>query len=217
MKQITFNVQRTAFVPFLGDLSEETEFVWILLHGYRQSARDFLTLFSSEVTPYRCMIAPEGLSKFYSKGGDGPVVASWMTKENRAAEIEDYLAYLTNVLNYVVSKSPKAGIFLLGFSQGAATAARFFCQAESNLVNSLILWGGVFPPDIVFGYKAEAVARPIFLVKGSSDPYLQENIKLPEFANHAIQIVFEGGHELPSDEIRRITQHVENVYVDQAN
>ncbi len=163
------------------------------------------------------MIAPEGLSKFYSKGGDGPVVASWMTKENRAAEIEDYLAYLTTVLNYVADKAPKAGIFLLGFSQGAATAARFFCQAESNLVNSLVIWGAVFPPDIEFGLKIGAEARPIFIMKGSSDPFLPENIKLPDFAHHAIQIVFDGGHELPPHEIRKLIQRVENCYVDQAN
>ncbi len=217
MDQLTFTVQRTAFVPLLGNLSDETEFVWIMLHGYRQSARDFLALFSTEVAAHRCFLAPEGLSRFYSKGGEGAVVASWMTKENRASEIDDYLGYLATVLNFVVEKAPKARVFLLGFSQGAATAARFFCHTESHSVHSLILWGAVFPSDIEFSLKEKKEARPIFLVNGSADPYLPSKLQLPDFAKHAIEIAFDGGHELPLNEIRNTIYRVEIAHVDQAN
>lgn len=200
-----------------GNLSKETEFVWILLHGYRQSAQEFLALFANETAPNRCILAPEGLSKFYSKGGEGPVVASWMTKENRSSEIQDYLAYLNTVLNHVREKAPQAGVFLLGFSQGAATAARFFCQAESKAVHSLVLWGAVFPPDIEFNLEERNKVQSIFLINGSFDPYYPKSPIIPDFAKHAVRIVFEGGHELPPFEIKNTFQRIEQTYVAQTN
>ncbi|MBK9635339.1 MAG: hypothetical protein IPO64_12805 [Bacteroidetes bacterium] len=43
------------------------------------------------------VIAPEALSKGYIDGLTGRVGASWMTKEDRTNEIQDYINYLESV------------------------------------------------------------------------------------------------------------------------
>jgi hypothetical protein len=45
----------------------------------------------------RIIIAPEGLSRFYRKGFSGDVVASWMTKDDRLDDMEDYVRYLNDL------------------------------------------------------------------------------------------------------------------------
>ena len=95
---------------------------WVVLHGYGQLASRFLRGFESIATPTRLVVAPEGLSRFYLDAGAGRVGASWMTKEDRAHEIEDYLAYLAQVRAALI---PPVPLTILGFSQGVATAARW--------------------------------------------------------------------------------------------
>ena len=95
---------------------------WVVLHGYGQLASRFLRSLESLATPSRLVVAPEGLSRFYLDAGGGKVGASWMTKEDRVREIEDYLAYLDLVRATLM---PPVPLTILGFSQGVATAARW--------------------------------------------------------------------------------------------
>jgi predicted esterase len=198
------SVARTAQVEFLGDLSESTQSVWIVLHGYGQTAADFLTHFSELEDSKRCIFAPEGLSKFYLKGVAGTVGASWMTKHNRDHEIQDYLLYLGQLLDHVALYAPNAAVFLLGFSQGAATAARFFRSQHPNPIAGLVLWAAVFPPDLALPAPGLMDSNRVYLVYGISDPYLAAHIAEPQPFLKPHLWPFDGGHEVQPQVLREV-------------
>ena len=137
-------VSRQARIWTLGGDGSDAVIFWVVLHGYGQLAEFFVRKFGAIASEHRMIIAPEGLSRFYTQGFSGRVGASWMTREMRSEEIEDYLAYLDRVYDEI---PPEAQVYLLGFSQGAATAARWFYSGRRKL-KGLVLWCGVFPPDL---------------------------------------------------------------------
>ena len=144
MQKHNLSVQKTARIFSLGDLETATE-IWIVLHGYAQLSLDFLNGFEEIVTSDRAIIAPEGLHRFYKKGFYGDVVASWMTKEDRLDDIQDYVSYLDQVVSTFIK--PNQRITLFGFSQGVATACRWLADGIIKPDN-VVLWAGTFPQDI---------------------------------------------------------------------
>ncbi|MEI6312193.1 MAG: hypothetical protein WCP57_08045 [Bacteroidota bacterium] len=121
MEQHKISVEKTARVFTLGnpDASE----VWILLHGYGMQASQMITYIEELPNENLFFIAPEGLSRFYWKGFEGNVVASWMTKEDRQDEINDYIKYLNQLIDIYQLNTKKINV--LGFSQGVATMSRW--------------------------------------------------------------------------------------------
>src|SRR5207237_10690301 len=99
----------------------------------------------------RHLVAPEGLSRFYVGEGatERRVGASWMTREDRLAEIEDYVRYLDAVYDDVFGRLDRARVTVhaLGFSQGAATVSRWTAMGTSR-IDRVLLWGGELPPDL---------------------------------------------------------------------
>src|SRR5258705_7905505 len=73
--------------------------VWFVLHGYGQLAARFLSRFEPLDDGGRLIVAPEALSRFYltEDSAERRVGASWMTREDRLTEIEDYVQYLEAV------------------------------------------------------------------------------------------------------------------------
>ncbi len=140
-------ITRTAHLYQLGDLSAATRHLWIVCHGYGQLAKYFIRHFEVLADPETVVIAPEGLSKFYLQGFSGRVGAAWMTKEERLADIEDYVGYLNQVLEDALQMAPSAEVHVLGFSQGAATVCRWLAQLQKP-VKELVLWAGIFPEDL---------------------------------------------------------------------
>jgi hypothetical protein len=72
----------------LGEINDDTEQVWFVIHGYGQLAHYFIRKFALLENKNTCIIAPEGLSRFYvnelKEGGfrnSDRVGATWMTKE----------------------------------------------------------------------------------------------------------------------------------------
>jgi predicted esterase len=141
-------VPRSARYHMLGERRGADE-IWIVLHGYSQLAATYLKWFEPVARPGRLIVAPEGLSRsYFEEGGARRVGASWMTKEDREAEIEDYVRYLDLLADELVgSIPPSPRIEVHGFSQGAATAARWVAYGRYS-VSRLVLWGGTMPPDI---------------------------------------------------------------------
>jgi len=191
-----------------GKLSPTTKQLWYVLHGYGQLAEHFLKKFKSLEDRGICVIAPEGLSRFYledlekrSKGGSDRVGASWMTKENRVMDIANYLTCL-NAINALEAKGINVPVTILGFSQGAATATRWVLQGTVQF-QRLILWAGIFPPDMDFeaGHKVLA-SKDVLAVFGNHDPFvtparLQEmNMLCDKLGIQPHVIRFEGRHEI---------------------
>src|SRR5438132_416931 len=87
----------------IGNMESARE-VWFVIHGYGQLAKFFIRKFSVLEEHNICVIAPEGLSHFYlediatrTASGNNRVGATWMTRENREADIQNYISYLNAV------------------------------------------------------------------------------------------------------------------------
>jgi len=157
-------------VYHLGDLSSATE-VWFALHGFGQLAGQFIHDFAAAVRPGRVVIAPEGLNHFYTDHRGKKVGATWMTSEDRDAEIGDYVRYLDQVSDRFLSGLSAPRIEIHGFSQGTATAARWVSLGRIR-ASRLVLWGGELPPDPPVESVVDRLnAADLHLVMGDRDEY----------------------------------------------
>lgn len=142
-KHLEVKIQASYFT--LNELTDSTEKVWLVFHGYGQLAQFFIKKFESLDPEKNFIIAPQGLSKYYLEGVYGRVGASWMTKEDRLTEIENQYRYIDAVLNEVGDVSGQELIYF-GFSQGTATMGRYAAYAKIPFMK-MIIWAGTFPPD----------------------------------------------------------------------
>lgn len=161
-------------------------------HGYAETAETHLA--ELERIPgigEWSVAAVQALHPFYSKGGS-VIGASWMTSLDREIAIADNVNYVRTV----IAALPRArSTVFLGFSQGAAMAARAAVSIEST---GLIILGGDMPPDV-----RGARLPPTLLARGRRDDwYTEEKFKqdLSVFAP-ARTLLFDGGHEW-TDEFR---------------
>src|SRR5213596_1853113 len=135
MQEHHIGVSRTARYFTLGDSSRGVGEVWFACHGYGQVASRFLEKLRVLDDGRRYLVAPEGLSRFYLSESptERRVGASWMTREDRLAEIDDYVRYLDalcqEVLRGLEPRAPQ--VTALGFSQGAATVSRWASIGKS--------------------------------------------------------------------------------------
>ena len=104
---------------------QDHDTVLYVLHGYGQQAQYFIRKFRAQFDKL-LVVAPEGMHRFYLQGSAGRVGASWMTKEAREDDIQDNIQWLEQ-LDATITKiyRPQRKI-ILGFSQGGATAARWY-------------------------------------------------------------------------------------------
>ncbi len=196
-------VPRTARYFTLGVPGPEATELWIVCHGYLQAADRFLRAFAPAHRPGRVIAAPEGLSRAYADGTQGQVGASWMTRVERETEITDYIRFLDLVAADLVPRlSPSAlRVEVHGFSQGAATAARWAVNG-ALAVDRLVLWGGGVPPDLDLAQLRKALGAPLHLMVGDEDPYVspdavaREVARLEEASVPHRLIRFPGGHRV---------------------
>ena len=194
----------------LGELNANTKEIWFVLHGYGQLAAYFVQKFKLLTDHHICVIAPEGLSHFYKEGFTGRVGATWMTKENRLMDIDNYIAYLNTVYHIETQQAPNLPVTMLGFSQGAATVSRWI--AEGNVAfERLILWAGLLPPDMDIE-KGHSVLRnkQVDFVYGKSDPLLsdarfEEMNQLAQKLNIQPQVItFDGDHSIDQPTLKKL-------------
>ncbi len=210
-------VTRTARWCSLGEPAGARE-VWLALHGHGQLAAVFLKGFVPLDDGTRYVVAPEALSRFYldGRGGMAPdpkVGATWMTREDRLAEIQDYLGYLDALYAQVIGLVPPgARVTLLGFSQGVATAARWACRGRARL-DRLVLWAGQLPPEL--GEERDVAAlREVRIVRvvGTRDEFATPKILAAEEARfralglEATLVRFDGGHRLDDGALRDLAR-----------
>lgn len=205
------NFQFNARYETLGEFHDGVEELWFVCHGHGQLAQYFIKKFEAINDGKTIIVAPEGLFRYYLKGFTGRVGATWMTKEDRTSDIQNYLTYLSAVMDEVKAKLPKnIKTTLFGFSQGAATISRFATQTEVKF-DQLVLWAGIFPPDLPpLESQRKLSDKKTYLVYGLQDPYLtKERIQEQESIAEQIkvtpeQITFEGEHELYENVILHI-------------
>ncbi len=146
-------VERTARYAVLGQPGPGVRDVWIVCHGHAQLAKNFIERFRVIDAPYRLIVAPEALNHYYLDGGfrgaSSRVGATWMTTEDRDAEIADYVAYLDALHDEIFRLVPRTlcRLTVLGFSQGVATAARWVAAGKAN-PDRVVLWAGSLPTEL---------------------------------------------------------------------
>ena len=157
-------------------MNEGTRHVWFVLHGYGQLAEYFIRKFEKINDGQTYIVAPEALSRFYLNGNSGRVGASWMTREERLTEIDDYVAYLDSIYKTVFQdQSPdNVRITVLGFSQGTATTCRWLTQGTLRC-DRLILWAGYFANGILDVLEPSRLpASKTYFVYGNEDEFLNQ-------------------------------------------
>ena len=213
MTEHHLTVARTARYYQLGELSAQTQRVWIVCHGYGQLAQYFARHFQFlvDADPAAVVIAPEGLSRFYLHGSSGRVGASWMTRDDRLHEIEDHIGFLNQLTDKVRTSCP-AGvpITVLGFSQGTATVGRWLARARFRPAH-LILWAGGFPEDLAPPVaKALLQGLRLTMVAGTNDEYIsadqlaQQQAQLLQLGGTPRLVTFAGKHELNRDVLAQL-------------
>lgn len=202
MQQHHLEVKRTARYYTLGLLSEATKQVWFVLHGYGQLAQFFIKKFEAIGQENTFVVAPEALSRFYLEGVSGRVGATWMTKEERPQEINDYVFYLNHLYDSVLTgyDTSQIQINILGFSQGNATALRWLNDGYIRC-DRFVIWAGFFGngvADVIDPNKLSSI--PTTLVYGTQDEFLN-TIDLNQYVTdiqsaipHLKVITFEGKH-----------------------
>ncbi|MEZ4414370.1 MAG: hypothetical protein R3E10_01315 [Gemmatimonadota bacterium] len=189
---------------------------WVVLHGYRQLAGRFIRRFRELTEQGARVVAPEALSRFYLDDDGGPhgpdakVGATWMTREDRDVEIADYLRYLDALARTLDLEGQTGALTLLGFSQGAHTAARWFTLGETRF-DRLVLWGAGLPHDLDLSAHAERWrdAR-VLLVHGHADRAHSEGSRTRDLERLAAvgvsphTLAHGGGHAIDGELLRTL-------------
>jgi predicted esterase len=220
METESIMVQRTARVATFGSSSANVRELWYVLHGYGGLATDFLGDFSAIDDGTRLVVAPEALSRFYEEdamtrvrkqNANAKVGASWMTKEERDSEIEDYVSYLDAVHRVM---RPRAGesakVTVLGFSQGAAAASRWVARGGVDAAR-LVIWGSSIAPELDIASPGTALRKPetVFVI-GGKDIFATPKIVEKELARLRTAkfpfrfMSFDGGHRIDDDTLRAL-------------
>jgi predicted esterase len=168
------SIRKTAKVALIGASDDNIEEVWLVVHGYGQLSNFFIQSFSTLASDKILIVAPEGLHRFYLEGMSGRVGASWMTKEERLVDVEDYLAYLDDVYKrYISVYGDSVKVRILGFSQGTSTICRWFMHTK-NRVDTIILWSGMMPPDFIITPSHYQKWPNVYLIFDPEDPHFQQ-------------------------------------------
>jgi predicted esterase len=211
-------VPRTARYFSLNSVQSKTKNIWIVFHGYGQLAEYFIKHFEVLNAEENFVIAVEGLSRFYVDGLTGRVGASWMTKEDREEEIKDQSNYINAVLKDAgVNPLDNSHRFnVLGFSQGTATAVRWFVN-NGIRPSQLVLWAGSFPHDVpAKEHQSIFKELPTNFVYGNEDQFLKDiNIeeKTTEFEKMGMNLrvwQFEGKHVMDKPTLAKIVNNFES-------
>ncbi|MDO8500799.1 MAG: hypothetical protein Q7S20_03060 [Gemmatimonadaceae bacterium] len=215
-------VKRSARYWLLGDIGPGIEDVWFVCHGYGQLASDFVKEFECIADPRRLIVAPEALSRFYISSGpgfhaaDAKIGATWMTREDREAEIADYIAYLDDLYAEIMGALQRddIAVTVLGFSQGGATANRWLTRGTAR-AGRLLMWGCLLASDSDL-FEAATFFRNVELsiVYGTRDQFADTGMiegyeKLLE--KHSVPyrlVTFEGGHRMDRDTLMRLASPV---------
>jgi len=213
-----FPTTRTARYYTLGGEGPVAE-VWVGLHGYGQLAERFLRPFEAVAAPGRLVAAPEALSRFYDHAHEH-VGASWMTREDREAEIADYVRYLDGVFADACLRCGAdphtVRLVVLGFSQGAATAARWLAlspllAARVPRADRLVLWGADLPHDLDLAAVSPWLsAVGLVLVMGDADEYAgpervaetERRLREADVPYHLVR--YPGGHRVDPDVLKAL-------------
>jgi predicted esterase len=204
MTENKLSIEKTIRYFTIGDI-EKAKYLLIALHGYGQLSSYFGKKFEDLPNEFFIVI-PEGMHRFYLDGTSGRVGASWMTKEAREDDIEDNLNYLNQLIKMLTSNKSFEKIILLGFSQGGATATRYYYS--NSKIDHLVLWACIFPPDLKIENEVKKENQSNVFVLGNQDSYFAGN-QFSETLNFYSKLGFKtieysGNHSIDSTILKNL-------------
>ncbi|MFN4764395.1 alpha/beta hydrolase [Gillisia sp. Q332] len=205
-KKVSYQISNS--YSTLNEFSSKTKNVWMVFHGIGYLSRYFLKYFKNLNPEENYIIAPQAQSKYYLTDQYRHVGASWLTKENTDAEIENMLAYLEEIYKAEHLKDAP-NLILMGYSQGVSVATRWMARNKIECSKLILHSGGLpkelQPEDFQFLKNTEVV-----LIYGTKDPYLneerlkKEHARAKDLFGERLEIIsFEGGHEVNVEVISR--------------
>ena len=218
MHEHHLQVTRTARYFTTDAALESASEIWIVCHGYAQLAARFLRHFEVIADDRRLIVAPEGLSRFYldSPGGyhgaDARVGSTWMTREDRLAEIGDHIGYLDTLVDELKRRrgSPLPRLTVLGFSQGVATVGRWLGRGSTR-AEHVIMWAGNLPTDVTRDAKGTLLGGArLTVVIGERDQFVTgdrfkaELARLDKIGAEYDVLRFDGTHEMNAEVLRQL-------------
>jgi predicted esterase len=206
MKEKEISYQITNSYTTMNTLTEKTKNVWFVCHGIGFLSRYFMMYFNMLDETENYIIAPQASSKYYLKGEYKHVGASWLTKENTQAEIQNVMANFNAI--YEAEQIPAhVNFFILGFSQGVSVAMRWVARCKIPC-DKLMIYAGGIPVELTkedFEFMDFDTTKIINVV-GLQDEYLTEKRMQKElqkmrllFGNQYIFKTFDGTHEMRPD------------------
>jgi predicted esterase len=103
-------------------------------------------------------------------------------------------------------------LWVLGFSQGAATVARWVARGKAD-PDRVVFWAGLLPPELT-ARDASALTRraPLTVVLGLQDDFAKPDLVAAQ-ESHLQQlgvsyetVRFDGGHEIVPDALRTLAE-----------
>jgi predicted esterase len=165
-------------------------------HGYGEDAEIHMQALTGIPGADRWLVvSTQALHPFYTRRNE--VVASWMTRQDRAHAIADNVDYVGRVLAAVRSEfSTRRPLVFVGFSQGGAMAYR---AAAHYPADGVIVLAADVPADVAGGPRARLPC--VLIGRGTRDDWYTEAKHAADLAllrplDVAVEnCVFEGGHE----------------------
>lgn len=155
------------------------------------------------------VVAVNALHQFYRRSGE--VVSSWMTSRDREFAIEDNRAWVSAVVEEVVTARPLVAV---GFSQGVAMAYRSAAIAALE-IDGVVALAGDLPPELVEGDVSGF--PPVLIARGDGEEwYTAERAatdaeRLREDGVRVEELEFAGGHEWTDEVRQRIAEFAEQL------
>ena len=148
-----------------------------------------------------------------------------MTREDREAEIRDYVSYLDALVDALASgpDGSPSRLVVLGFSQGGHTAARWVTQGRVRISSPLVLWGSSLPDDLDPEGGRECLRQTgVILVRGRGDPHAPphrvgrqvERLRDWQIPHRVLE--HDGGHEIDESTLLDLAAEIETGWPFQA-
>ena len=206
-----FTTPRTTRYYLLGNTINPTK-LWVAIHGYGQQGKYFSKKVEGLIDDDTLIVIPEALNRYYLKGYNGRVGATWMTSDDRQLDINDNATYLEELTNSIYKEfSSLRELNVLAFSQGIATACRWYVQSKF-LAKRLILWAGSLANDLNYNdHRDKLNSTSISYVFGDKDEFFRDSkILMNEslFLNADIDyqlVTFEGKHIIISELLKKLS------------
>jgi predicted esterase len=137
-----------------------------------------------------------------------------MTPEDRECEIEDYVSYLDLLHDEIFStvQRLKVKLWVLGFSQGVSTVARWVVRGKAE-PDRVVFCAGILPPEITASDARRLATRsPLTIAVGDRDEFARPDVvaaqeeRLKALNVEHRSISFEGGHEITPELLSRLTR-----------